>query len=194
MYTFRVFLALVLFNCAVAAPPADMPAECLPPKGTEKEASQCCKMAQIFGSSEAGAAFKQCQDMVKEKPAEGDKAGKPEGFECMDDCLFSKIGLLADKKINEAELASRVKTAYAGEWAEVGAKAGEKCLAAAKSSTDKLCPSGADIFVQCIFRETYMNCPDKNWTASDVCKANKERLQKCPRALPFLGPMLEVKA
>nr|AXS78204.1 odorant-binding protein 19 [Adelphocoris lineolatus] len=187
MYTFNTFFVLTVASYVIAAPPADVPAECLVPKGKEEEVSKCCKLDAI--STKEVAAAKECMKLVKDKDAESKGLlPKPEGFDCFDDCVMTKMGFMgADKKIDAAKVNAGAKTSYTGDWAEPGAKMVAKCLAQVSAMKEKEeCASGADIYETCIFRESYMNCPEKSWTNSDACKANKERLTKCPKALPYL--------
>uniref|UniRef100_A0A0A9Z6Y2 Germacrene A oxidase n=1 Tax=Lygus hesperus TaxID=30085 RepID=A0A0A9Z6Y2_LYGHE len=185
MYTFKTFFVLTLASYVVAAPPTDEPAECKPMKDKEDELRKCCKIESI--SAKEQSAFQECMKLVKD----GDKKGppKPEGYECIDDCIMAKNGYLGtDKKIDPAKVNAAAKTTYTGEWAEPGAKMVEKCLAQVAAIKEKgECTSGADVFSICLFRESFINCPEKSWTSSDTCKANKERLIKCPKSLPFLN-------
>nr|AMQ76473.1 odorant-binding protein 20 [Apolygus lucorum] len=184
MYTFKTFFVLTLASYVIAAPPADEPAECKPMKEKEEEISKCCKLEPVTVKEQA--AFVDCMKLVKDTDKKGPP--KPEGFECLDDCILSKTGSLgSDKKIDPAKINAAAKTTYTGDWAEPGAKMVEKCLAQVAENKDKtVCStSGADVYTKCIFRESYINCPEKSWTNSDACKANKERVIKCPKTLPY---------
>nr|AXU25076.1 odorant-binding protein 11 [Cyrtorhinus lividipennis] len=186
MYTLRTFLVLGVSAFALAAPPTDEPAECLPPKDKMIELATCCKKLPQLIENEVKS-VKECFELVKEKPSKDGPPTppKPEGFDCMEDCVMSKMGLLdKDKQVDAAKLAAVMKDSYTGDWAPIKEVVMKKCENAAENQKAQ-CRSGADLIVKCIFRETYMNCPASQWTTSDLCKANKERLEKCPKAMPF---------
>ncbi|BES95318.1 odorant-Hypothetical protein protein 58c [Nesidiocoris tenuis] len=175
-------LGLLMVTLAVQygyTAPSTETAECTTPKDELNEVKNCCKIKDAMISG----AVEKCTELVKNVPANGTERRelKPEGFDCFDDCVLVSLGFMgSDRKIDFA----KIKSGEKAPWIETTSKGVDKCSASLTKPGD-LCPSGADNFNKCLFRELYMNCPEEVWTKSDVCQRNIERLKKCPTSVPF---------
>nr|ARJ35773.1 odorant binding protein 8 [Cyrtorhinus lividipennis] len=128
----------------------------------------------------------ECVDLVRDKLT--NRTGpppKPEGFDCLEECILSKMGLLGEgKKFDTAKLAATMKDSYSGDWAPIKEVVMKKCEYAIKQTAP--CEGySIESLLKCFLRETYKNCPASLLTASDLCKDNKERMERCPSASPF---------
>nr|AEA07664.1 odorant binding protein 6 [Apolygus lucorum] len=177
---FKLFALLALVVSCKSAPPEE-PAECKLPESDSAELVKCCKLNVVL--DEMADSVGECMKLVKGKPEKGPPV--PEGFDCMDTCVFSKLGFAANNKLDAEKLTKKFSELFKGDWSALSDSTLKKCLPMAEGAKGS-CASGADVFKFCIVRELYMNCPASSWTKSDLCKANVERLEKCPHSMPFL--------
>uniref|UniRef100_A0A146KRC0 Uncharacterized protein n=1 Tax=Lygus hesperus TaxID=30085 RepID=A0A146KRC0_LYGHE len=181
MYASKLLTLLALVVCCNSAPP-DESAECKIPEKYNAELVKCCKIDAVL--DEMADSVGACMKLVKVNPEKGPPV--PEGFDCMDTCVFSKLGFIgADNKLDHEKLAKKFSELFKGDWSALSESTLKKCLPMADVGKG-VCSSGADVFKFCLIRELYMNCPASSWTKSDLCKANVERLEKCPNSLPFM--------
>lgn len=101
--------------------------------------------------------------------------------DCASECIFSKEGLLtADHKLNKAAI---FLFFYPSDVAfrPVIQSAIEKCFTSYKSEVDSSleCKSGSHQFLQCLYRERFLNCPDSRWTASSECDELMANITEC---------------
>lgn len=100
---------------------------------------------------------------------------------CAGECVASKKGLLtADRKLDKAAI-DRFFTPYAVVFGPAIVHAAiETCFDSRESDVDSslACKSGSHQFLECLYRECFLNCPDSRWTTSPACEEFKANITK----------------
>nr|AXS78210.1 odorant-binding protein 25 [Adelphocoris lineolatus] len=139
---------------------------------------KCCKTVQsskaTHPTSEQMVEIKSCYSNWNHSV---ETNAAPEGFDCVEECVYSKLGFMGtDKTINKEKLLQFQKEETHEDFHEAITKSMDMCMG--KTFTTK-CPSGIDAVIKCEAIQIYLNCPAKHWDNGDDCQETKKLMEKC---------------